>query len=1014
MCHYCDKELGGWAHGDDPVIEHHSHSKSCAWAIVCNERRRPTLVPTGAAMTKAREATFVDWPHEKTRGFVGKVKKMAKAGWHHVPSVDSPDAVECLYCGVELDGWEAKDDPVEEHEKRAKDLNCAFFVGLKKGAARKIKQEPIDVDVEVQVDAVEDIKRNVEQPAQATGRGRRTASAAQRADVMDGVVLPALSTHGQESLPGKKKEAAKRKLPKSKARTNLNVDKLYEVDDGEETSTSVAARSAVPVVLQSARKKRRSEEAELDPPTSDDRAAGSPVDSAAREVVVPTKRARRQRTGGFASETVSTLDTLLMSPSEEIRKSAFRPKDGVKQKGTVVRPPPTELAEEDNAAGPVPDVVSAVRGQAPLSTVQVDKENLEPASTTTGRGRGRKRASSTASNASARSSSRRNSSRRGSAVGGVGQKLEDIISSAGSRQVSSRPSALQSKEASSSGPYKLDAIDESQALQEELRLMASSIVKIEKNAEMSETTEPDQETAPPKTKPSRPRASRTSRAVSSGASAVSSTSRRRSSSRLAGRNIEDIVSTSSYHPSSSSIYVSPESDSSSAAPMQPAKYGATTSHATGTVAQARLAATSGSIAGKQRSVTSRAPASTSTYHLAEVISIPSSSTQTSASPDISSSSAQPSVSTRASRRASSRRADGSSGLQSEPASEDFMMLDSRARPRKQRVTGSDTGSGRQRSSSSSVGGSALQSSSVRVVIVEEGQEDEEDDLPVTRAIANRPRDDEHHASAPSSALSSLSEEHDDHESAGSAPAVPEKTARDLKLVSKGPGGTKVKRGEAGSTKSRSTYGADAERSAGTSKALPAIKVELGVATSSHASDGLQGSCQPSSETARSLQVGQVASLECSKSASSSSPDRGLVAQADEEVVEIDASEWERRVEMEMMELDDAPDRVTRATWASQRPLAVASEVPAGNGGDCPGGVAWQELETLDLYAPDCLPLQVVARYGDLPEAELDMTVEQWVRFVNQRQVSSLCAECELLIDRLLHGGQRAKAAISAR
>lgn len=62
-------------------------------------------------MEEARIATFGKWwPHSK--GFYGTVKKMAKAGFHYNPMIDSDDNVSCIYCGMSLDGWEPKDVPL--------------------------------------------------------------------------------------------------------------------------------------------------------------------------------------------------------------------------------------------------------------------------------------------------------------------------------------------------------------------------------------------------------------------------------------------------------------------------------------------------------------------------------------------------------------------------------------------------------------------------------------------------------------------------------------------------------------------------------------------------------------------------------------------------------------------------------------------------------------------------------------------------------------------------------------
>lgn len=59
--------------------EHLAHPKTkagCTWAILMNEKRKPTIPPTHATMQKAREVSFKNWPHEKERGWVGKSKKV--------------------------------------------------------------------------------------------------------------------------------------------------------------------------------------------------------------------------------------------------------------------------------------------------------------------------------------------------------------------------------------------------------------------------------------------------------------------------------------------------------------------------------------------------------------------------------------------------------------------------------------------------------------------------------------------------------------------------------------------------------------------------------------------------------------------------------------------------------------------------------------------------------------------------------------------------------------------------
>ena len=137
-CFICDKQLDGWTAEDEPLKEHLNHSKSCAWALTKSAGDVASFMARGedirwdpncVGMVRAREGTFRGvWPHESKRGWIGKVKKMAKAGFHYTPTPESDDMVTCVYCGLGLDGWEPKDDPVKEHKKRTPD--CTLFVGF--------------------------------------------------------------------------------------------------------------------------------------------------------------------------------------------------------------------------------------------------------------------------------------------------------------------------------------------------------------------------------------------------------------------------------------------------------------------------------------------------------------------------------------------------------------------------------------------------------------------------------------------------------------------------------------------------------------------------------------------------------------------------------------------------------------------------------------------------------------------------------------------------------------------
>ncbi|KAI9768656.1 MAG: hypothetical protein M1839_003991 [Geoglossum umbratile] len=152
-CFLCRKGLDGWEECDDPIEEHLKHSADCGWAINTHIEHNPEARKRGdalsAGMMAARRATFADrWPHEGKKGWLCKVTKMVEAGWYYSPTPDSDDLVSCAYCSLSLDGWEPKDIPMEEHQRRS--AECRFFTatdlpkaktaGRKKGRTSKVSR----------------------------------------------------------------------------------------------------------------------------------------------------------------------------------------------------------------------------------------------------------------------------------------------------------------------------------------------------------------------------------------------------------------------------------------------------------------------------------------------------------------------------------------------------------------------------------------------------------------------------------------------------------------------------------------------------------------------------------------------------------------------------------------------------------------------------------------------------------------------------------------------------------
>ncbi|KAF2193830.1 inhibitor of apoptosis repeat-containing protein [Zopfia rhizophila CBS 207.26] len=131
ICFCCNRQLDGWEASDNPAHEHLTHSPSCGFAITkCIQLRNgdPQRVeedPLSQTMQNARRETFGDfWPLDSQAGFPS-VDQMVDAGWCYDPSPEHHDGVTCPYCSLSLDEWDAGDNPLEEHRRRAQD--CLFF-----------------------------------------------------------------------------------------------------------------------------------------------------------------------------------------------------------------------------------------------------------------------------------------------------------------------------------------------------------------------------------------------------------------------------------------------------------------------------------------------------------------------------------------------------------------------------------------------------------------------------------------------------------------------------------------------------------------------------------------------------------------------------------------------------------------------------------------------------------------------------------------------------------------------
>ncbi|XP_037546703.1 baculoviral IAP repeat-containing protein 5a [Nematolebias whitei] len=74
-----------------------------------------------------RLKTFEGWPFNED--CTCTPENMAKAGFIHIPSENSPDTAMCFFCLKELEGWEPDDDPLKEHKSHS---SSCHFIALKK------------------------------------------------------------------------------------------------------------------------------------------------------------------------------------------------------------------------------------------------------------------------------------------------------------------------------------------------------------------------------------------------------------------------------------------------------------------------------------------------------------------------------------------------------------------------------------------------------------------------------------------------------------------------------------------------------------------------------------------------------------------------------------------------------------------------------------------------------------------------------------------------------------------
>ena len=127
-CFLCNKGMGGWEAGDDPLSEHCRSTVSnphkangkakyphgCPYAVLkSGPAKVKELGLDDKKLTQMRKETFGQkkdnwWPY----GARPSVAKLVQAGFWFDAEEEDSDQVVCLYCDVQIGNWQKSDDPM--------------------------------------------------------------------------------------------------------------------------------------------------------------------------------------------------------------------------------------------------------------------------------------------------------------------------------------------------------------------------------------------------------------------------------------------------------------------------------------------------------------------------------------------------------------------------------------------------------------------------------------------------------------------------------------------------------------------------------------------------------------------------------------------------------------------------------------------------------------------------------------------------------------------------------------
>lgn len=162
-CFCCKKLQSNWKTCENPTDHHLSKHPTC-WFSRINQyleqkSKDPDFNwdevdlfndPLGEKATQTRRESFAKlWPFDSIKEANPISDKMVEAGFYYISQEDGDDLATCIYCGTSLEGWENDDNPLIEHQKRAKEKGCYFLDCLQN--MKNKKRQSLDNEIDQQL-----------------------------------------------------------------------------------------------------------------------------------------------------------------------------------------------------------------------------------------------------------------------------------------------------------------------------------------------------------------------------------------------------------------------------------------------------------------------------------------------------------------------------------------------------------------------------------------------------------------------------------------------------------------------------------------------------------------------------------------------------------------------------------------------------------------------------------------------------------------------------------------------